>query len=189
MLKSSYTQGYDENVLKSHQSRTAEANADYLLPHVKANHQILDIGCGPGTITASFVKYVPEGRVVGVDISDKVLEQARKEAASQKIDGNLEFHTGSAHVLPFEDESFDIVHCHALLVHLPNALAAVKEMRRVCKQGGYVAAREPDWETMVVHPFSEPVQRWKLIQAQLKRQEGAVSVPTDSNGCSIVDRG
>jgi ubiquinone/menaquinone biosynthesis C-methylase UbiE len=176
MLQSSYTQGHDDDVLKSHRSRTAEVNADYLLPYIMPNHQILDVGCGPGTITTSFVKYVPEGRVVGIDISDKVLEQARTEAALQKIGGaRLQFHTGSAHEMPFEDETFDIVHCHALLVHLPNTLAAVREMRRVCKKGGYVAAREPDWDTMVVHPLSEPIQRWKSIQAQLKRNEGAVS--------------
>ena len=172
MAVTSYIQGHDAATLRSHQSRNAESQADYLLPYIKADSHILDVGCGPGTITCGLAKYAPQGKVLGVDYSEEVVEKARKEARERGVE-NVSFQAGSAHELPFEDESFDVVHCHAVLVHLPDALSALKEMRRVCKAGGYVAAREPDWDTCVIHPYSTAIERWKAVQAQLKRSEGA----------------
>ena len=99
-------------------------------------------------------------------------KQARKEASDKRVQ-NVTFQTGAAHKLSFEDETFDIVHCHAVLVHLPDALSAIKEMRRVCKTGGYLGAREPDWDTCVIHPYDKHLEQWKAVQAQLKRNEGA----------------
>ena len=174
MANTSYIQGHDASTLKSHQTRSAEVQADYLLPHIKPESHILDVGCGPGTITCGFAKYASKGKVVGVDFSDKVLQQARSEAESRGIpEERISFQAASAFELPFPDESFDIVHCHALLVHLPKAVNAVKEMRRVCKTGGYVAAREPDCATCVVHPYSSLIQEWIASHNQLQLNEGS----------------
>lgn len=117
MSVSSYTQGHDTATLRSHQTRSAEKQADYLLRHIKEDDHILDVGCGPGTITCSLAKYVPQRRVAGVDDSPGVLEQARREGQVREVN-NVTFEIGSAFELPFDDETFDIVHCHALLVHL-----------------------------------------------------------------------
>ncbi|KAF2482416.1 putative ubiE/COQ5 methyltransferase [Neohortaea acidophila] len=172
-MPSTYTQGYDAATLASHQSRSAEAQADYLIPHIKPHFRILDIGCGPGTITCDFAKYVPQGSVTGVDFSEEVLAQARAEAERRGVGTTIHFQPASALELPFEEGSFDVVHCHALLVHVPHAAEAVKEMRRVCKTGGIVAAREPVWDTTVIHPHNPLLEKWKVVGARLKVLESA----------------
>lgn len=170
----SYIQGHDTATLQSHQSRSAANQAGYMLHVVKPDSKILDVGCGPGTITCDFAKLVSQGNVVGVDFSEDVLQIARKEAVTREI-ANLTFQTASALELPFADETFDVVHCHALLSHVPNARKALAEMHRVCKTGGYVAAREPDFGTLVIHPPDPGLSRWQELHVALKRKEGASS--------------
>lgn len=170
-MASSYSQGYDEATLKSHASRSAEKQADYLLEHIKSNAKVLDVGCGPGTITCDFVRYAPEGQIHGVDSSPEVISQAVSNAKERNAD--VSFEVANAHELPFPDQSFDIVHCHALLVHLPNPINALREMYRVCKPGGYVGIREPDMDTCVIHPHFGPIEQASRVQDELKRREGA----------------
>lgn len=72
-----YTHGHHESVLRSHTWRTAENSAAYLLGSLRPHMRILDIGCGPGTITADLAERVPEGHVTGVDRSPEIVERAR----------------------------------------------------------------------------------------------------------------
>src|ERR1039458_5245514 len=74
MSKNVYTHGHHESVLRSHTWRTAENSAAYLLSHVVAGMDLLDVGCGPGTITLDLAKRVAPGRVVGIDAAESVLE-------------------------------------------------------------------------------------------------------------------
>ena len=62
-----YLHGHHEAVLRSHRQRTAESSAAYLLPHLEPDAEVLDVGCGPGTITVGLAERVPDGTVVGVD--------------------------------------------------------------------------------------------------------------------------
>src|SRR6188472_2086916 len=62
-----YTHGHHESVLRSHEWRTAENSAAYLLPHLQPGMDLLDVGCGPGTITLDLARLVAPGHVVGVD--------------------------------------------------------------------------------------------------------------------------
>ena len=62
-----YTHGHHESVLRSHTWRTAENSSAYLLPHLRAGQSLLDVGCGPGTITADLALLVAPGEVVGFD--------------------------------------------------------------------------------------------------------------------------
>src|SRR6478609_8621962 len=71
-----YTHGHHESVLRSHTWRTAANSAAYLLGSLKPHMQILDIGCGPGTITADLAELVPDGRVTAVDHAPGILDQA-----------------------------------------------------------------------------------------------------------------
>lgn len=92
--KLKYTVGYSKHAFSSQEWRTAETDAAFLLPHIQPHFRILDVGCGPGTISAGLAKYVPEGKVVAIDMSPQALEQAR-ENANALPDGypsNLEFH-------------------------------------------------------------------------------------------------
>ncbi len=81
-----YVHGHHESVLRSHTWRTVENSAAYLLPHLRADLRLLDIGCGPGTITVDFAERLPEGRVVGVDPVRSVLENAEELRSERGLD-------------------------------------------------------------------------------------------------------
>src|SRR2546423_6646700 len=75
-----YTHGHHESVLRSHKWRTADNSAAYLAPHLTTGISVLDLGCGPGTITADIGRRVAPGRVLGIDSSANVIEEARRDA-------------------------------------------------------------------------------------------------------------
>ena len=81
---STYKQGHHRAITSNHASRTAQEDAAFLLPCLKPGQRILDIGCGPGSITVGFAAYVPGGSVVGVDLSDEIHSQAREHLTSQQ---------------------------------------------------------------------------------------------------------
>ena len=79
------------------------------------------------------------------------IDVARSAAAAGGHD-NATFHVGVVTDLPFEDDSFDIAHCHAVLMHVPDTRAALSEVKRVLKPGGIIASRE----MFVASSFLEP---------------------------------
>ncbi|OJJ70028.1 hypothetical protein ASPBRDRAFT_45387 [Aspergillus brasiliensis CBS 101740] len=147
-----YTQGYSSDTVATQQTRTAESEAAFLLPHLRSTDHILDVGCGPGTITIGFTRYATEGRTVGVDISSDVLRKAKSLAAEagcsmeREQPGSVVFEEGDIlKGLPYPDETFDVVYCAQLFGYLPPPdlpLTALSEMRRVLKPGGILATRD-----------------------------------------------
>src|SRR5579883_1774073 len=125
-----YTHGHDESVLRSHRWRTATNSAGYLLPLLRPGMDLLDVGCGPGTITADLAALVAPGRTVGVDSASAAIEAAGAAAPA------VEFRVSDVMVLDFADGSFDVVHAHQVLQHLPDPVGALAEMARVCRPGG-----------------------------------------------------
>jgi ubiquinone/menaquinone biosynthesis C-methylase UbiE len=140
-----YTHGHHESVLRSHSWRTVANSAAYLSPHLTPGLRVLDVGCGPGTITAEFADRVgldsSGGSVVGMDASAEVVALA-SDAASRP---NLTFAVGDVYAIDAPDDAFDIVHAHQVLQHLADPVAALREMWRVCRPGGVVAARDADY--------------------------------------------
>lgn len=137
-----YPHGHHPSVLRSHRWRTVSNSAAYLLPHIKPTHKILDVGCGPGTISCDFANQVPQGSVTGIDSAESIVSDAKRLAQEQGI-RNVSFKTGNVFSLPFEDDEFDIVHAHQVLQHVADPAAALREMKRVAKQGtGIVAVRD-----------------------------------------------
>jgi SAM-dependent methyltransferase len=103
---------------------------------------ILDVGCGPGTITVDLARHVPEGYVVGVEYANKPLSAARQLAETEQVT-NVQFAIGDAlHLNKYADDTFDVVHTHQMLQHVSDPVRALKEMRRVVKPGGIIAARD-----------------------------------------------
>lgn len=149
-MSHSYTQGHTASTLATHLLRTAEVDAGFLLPHIQPSSRILDVGCGPGTITTGFAKYAIQGTVIGVDFSEAVVQKAKSLAEEAKIPssgpGSVSFQFGNVlKRLPFEDESFDIVYCCQVMGHFPppdQPLQALAEIRRVLKPGGIFANRD-----------------------------------------------
>jgi ubiquinone/menaquinone biosynthesis C-methylase UbiE len=167
----SYTHGHHESVLRSHRARTAANSAAYLVPLLREGMSILDVGCGPGTVTVDLARLVAPGRVVGVDAATSVLESARA-LADQNGASNVSFEQANAYELPFADDTFDVVHAHQLLQHLSDPVAAIREMRRVTRPGGVVAARDADYAAMTWYPESAGLTEWNTLYHEVTAAYG-----------------
>ncbi len=171
--RDTYPHGHHESVLRSHRWRTAENSAAYLLPHLRPGMDLLDVGCGPGTITVDLARAVAPGRVVGVDRSAPVLLKAAELAVARGADG-LVLEPGDVTAgLPFADGSFDVVHAHQLLQYLSDPVAALREMRRLTRPGGLVAVRDADYAAMAWYPASPGLEAWRELSRAVARTHEA----------------
>ena len=166
-----YLHGHHDSVLRSHRWRTAENSAGYLLPHLLADAHVLDVGCGPGTITVDLAALVPDGDVTGIDAAPDVLALARAEA-DRRVQGNVRFQAGDVYHLDFADGTFDVVHAHQVLQHLSDPVGALAEMRRVCRPGGLIAARDGDYAGMFWHPGDPELTEWQDLYHRVARALG-----------------
>ncbi len=167
-----YTHGHRESVLRSHAARTAANSAAYLIPHLHHGLRVLDVGSGPGTITADFACLVAPGEVLGLDRSPEVVAVATALARERHLN-NLSFDSGDIYSLDFPDNSCDVVHAHQVLQHLSNPVAALKEMHRVAKPGGVVALREADFHGMSWYPEQPELDEWMdLYQLVARHNQG-----------------
>jgi SAM-dependent methyltransferase len=165
----SYLHGHHDSVLRSHRWRTAENSAGYLLPRLRPGDRALDVGCGPGTITAGLAARVHS--VTGVDAAAGVLDDAAAAAAAAG-QANVSFETGDVYRLRFADGAFDVVHAHQLLQHLADPAAALREMGRVCAPGGLVAARDGDYGGMLWYPADPELDEWRALYQEVARASG-----------------
>ena len=165
-----YTHGQHESVLRAQRWRTAENSAGYLLPKLRQGMAILDIGCGPGTITIDLARVVAPGLVAGIDRSAEVIEGA---AATDGLPDNVTFAVGDVYTLNAGDGSFDVVHAHQVLQHLSGPVAALREMRRVCRPGGIVAVRDADYEAFTWAPEDERLSAWLRTYRSVAKDNGA----------------
>ncbi|MDT0426904.1 MULTISPECIES: methyltransferase domain-containing protein [Streptomyces] len=166
-----YTHGHHESVLRSHRWRTAANSAAYLLAELRPGLRVLDVGCGPGTITADLAALVAPGRVTGVDSSGDILGQAAEVAEERGLD-NVEFAVADVHALDFPDDTFDVVHAHQVLQHVGDPVQALREMRRVCRPGGVVAARDSDYAAMAWYPEVPGMTDWLDLYHRVARANG-----------------
>ena len=102
--------------------------------------------------------FTPKG-TVGVDREAGVIAEAQHLLDSRPISG-VEFRAADVYELPFDDESFDVVHAHQLLQHLTDPVAALVEMRRVLRPGGVLAVRDSDYGGFVWAPADPLLDRW-----------------------------
>lgn len=164
-----YTTDHSDSVLRTHGWRTATNSSAYLIPHLRPGMTVLDIGCGPGSITVDLARLVAPGQVTGVEYVPDPLEQARSLASSQGVT-NVLFEVGDIHSLPFADDSFDVVHAHQVLQHIADPVQALREMRRVAKPGGLIACRES--ASMTWYPESEGIEAWYRLTERMGSAKG-----------------
>ncbi|KAL1856770.1 hypothetical protein Plec18167_009640 [Paecilomyces lecythidis] len=160
MASTAYTFGYSAGVLQSHASRTVTNTCGFFLKDVPVDAHVLDAGCGPGTITSSFARVIPKGCIIGIDLSETIVEKAR---AQDDLPSNCSFQVADITQLPFENDFFDVVYTSQVLSHVPAADVAFKELRRVCKPGGFIACREADATAIMLYPRHPGLELWKLV--------------------------
>ncbi|GIF74959.1 class I SAM-dependent methyltransferase [Asanoa siamensis] len=163
-----YTHGHHESVLRAHSRRTAENSAAYLLPALTPDDRLLDVGCGPGTITADLATRV--GSVTAVETAPAALDAARAVARERGV--AVEFAVDDVHALGFADGSFDVVHAHQVLQHVADPVAALREMARVCRPGGLVAARDSDYGAFAWWPEVPALSEWRELYRRVARANG-----------------
>lgn len=121
---------------------------------------ILDFGCGPGNDLVGFISFSKPKRVVGADVSQPSLKQARSRVALHAASG-VEFTKidETAPSLPFEDGEFDYIHCSGVLMYSTNPTQTLKEFNRILKPGGYARLMVYNYESIWVHLYVAHVLR------------------------------
>jgi SAM-dependent methyltransferase len=169
-----YTHGHHESVLRSHAWRTAGNSAAYLLGELHPGQRLLDVGCGPGTITLDLARRVAPGQVIGIDAEPDVLRGADELRRRQGID-NVTFEPGDAYGLAYDDDSFDVIHLHQVLQHLTDPVRALIELRRVLAPGGVLGARDSDYAGFFWSPADPLLDRWLALYHRLTARNGAMA--------------
>ena len=183
-----YTMGYSEEFLQLLNRRSARSHAAYLLPHLASGQRILDFGCGPGTLSVGLAKAVEPGELHGVDLEESQIELARAAAAGGGH-ANATFQVGDVTDLPYEDDYFDVAHCHTVLTHVPDTQATLKEVRRVLKPGGLIASREMIADASFMAPISESFRgAWETFLKLVAANRGHPQMGAELKG-SFIEAG
>lgn len=167
-----YTHGHHEAVLSSHRARTAENSARYLLDRLSGGERLLDVGCGPGTISVDLAERVAPGEVVALDREPAIVAETADLAGERGV-ANLNAVVGDVYALDYDDGVFDVVHAHQVLQHLSDPVAALVEMGRVTRPGGLVAVRDADYGAMTWFPADPRLDRWMEIYQAVARSNEA----------------
>jgi arsenite methyltransferase len=111
---------------------------------LREDKYVLDIGCGVGA-TACYIAKRYGCKVVGIDISDKMLDWAKKRAKREKVEQIVEFRIADAQSLPFKDDIFDAAICESVTAFVEDKSKAVREYIRVTKPEGCIGLNEGTW--------------------------------------------
>jgi SAM-dependent methyltransferase len=144
--------------------RTAQTQAAFLLPHLRSGMALLDIGCGPCTITTGLAAAVAPGLATALD---------KAEALPEAIEG-VTLVAGDARALPFPDASFDAIFASAMLQHVPEPLEVLREARRVARTGAVIGVVDSDWDGELMYPTNELLRRAHEV-ATLSREAAGTS--------------
>jgi ubiquinone/menaquinone biosynthesis C-methylase UbiE len=166
-----YPWGHDSAMLNLYQWRQVTNSAPHLIPYLRPGLKILDVGCGPGSITVDLAQRVlPGGHVTGVDYKAEPLELARALAQKKGIT-NVRFAVADVLDLrDFADASFDIVYAHQVVQHVQDPVHAIREMSRLVKPGGRVAFRES--VSMSWYPELDGMRKWYSLYKELGKELG-----------------
>ena len=172
-----YTHGHHPAVVSQHAARTAASSAAFLLPSLETGSRLLDVGCGPGSITVGLARHVgPTGHVCGIDVADAVVLQANAAIAAAELPpSQCLARVASAYGLAsaFEPNSFDCAYAHQTLQHLSDPVGALAAMISVVRPGGLIALRDADYSSMLGMPTSSGLNEWRRIYRAVCYRNGA----------------
>jgi arsenite methyltransferase len=137
--------------LTKHLGGVAATEELVALCHIDAGTYVLDVGCGAGA-TPCFIAKKYGCRVVGVDISNRMIERSRERAKKEGVAHKVEFRVADAQDLPFEDDLFDAVITESVTAFPEDKQGAVNEYARVTRPGGYVGLNESTWRKVPPPP-------------------------------------
>ncbi|WP_026360652.1 methyltransferase domain-containing protein [Amycolatopsis nigrescens] len=146
-----YAPGYAHDVMAMMSGRTAADRARFVLPLLRNGMRVLDVGCGPGSITIGLGAEVPGCQVLGVDREPGQLELARAALRRTRL-STVDFAAGSVYALPAASASVDVVFAHALFEHLASGADALAELYRVLRPGGLLTLSTSDWSRARLRP-------------------------------------
>lgn len=148
-------------------NRSATEYAEFVLPSIGSRDRVIDVGCGPGSITVGLAKVA--GHVTGIDVDDAEFADARAYAAEHGI-SNVEFREGSIYELDQPDASADVCTLCSMMETLDDPLAGLAEVRRVLKPGGLLGASSIEYGGLILHGPGEPLLR-RFYELRLKLWE------------------
>jgi len=165
----------DRSAEESRLRTQAEVALSLELEHIRGlgippDATLLDVGCGPGLLSAPLAAMVPDGRVIGVDADPKLLELARARAAAQGRN-NARFIEAWADAIPLADDESDFTYARFLFQHLPHPVDVARELSRVTRPGGRVVLVDTDDDAIIVEPpvpgLSELIRGSQIGQARM----------------------
>jgi ubiquinone/menaquinone biosynthesis C-methylase UbiE len=122
--------------------------------------RVLDVGCGTGASALPAADRVgPTGKVIGIDLADRLLEIARQKAASRNL-GNVEFHFGDMERLGYPDRHFHAVICVFAIFFVPDMAKQLRELWRMVSPGGQLAITT--WGPRVLEPAASAF--WSAVK-------------------------
>lgn len=139
------------------------------LCHVATAHEVLYVGCGVG-VGPIYIARKLNCRVIGVDISNKMLEWSHRRARKEHMEEKVNFRNGNILALPFETDRFDAVIVESVAVFVEDKALAIRECRRVTKPGGFIGLNEVCW----IHPASDE------MNSSARREMGAAPIPLET---------
>lgn len=151
-------------------SRSADVYADFLLPHLSGDELLLDVGCGPGSITVGLASKA--GSVIGIDLDAAEFADAREHLREEGIE-NVEFVEGSVYELGLPDRHFDACLAHSMLETLERPIEALREIRRTLKPGGVVGIACVEYGGLILGgPQEVLLRRFYELRTRLWQADG-----------------
>ncbi|HET9802076.1 MAG TPA: methyltransferase domain-containing protein, partial [Candidatus Acidoferrum sp.] len=151
--------------------RTAAKEGAFFLRFLRPGMRVLDVGCGPGSITLGLAEAVAPGEVVGVDFQPSQVARAQALSAARGV-MNTRFEVADVYRLPFPDGSFDAAFANTVLMHLREPVRALVEMRRVLCAGGIAGVRDCDFGGRIHVPATPLLERWYELVVRVRRRNG-----------------
>jgi ubiquinone/menaquinone biosynthesis C-methylase UbiE len=156
------------------------------LCHIEDAHEVLNVGCGIG-VGSAYIARKYGCHVVGVDLSEKMIEWSRRRAREDRVVAKVEFRAADVLDLPFETDRFDVVFVESVLIFVEDKARAIRECVRVTKPGGYVGLNEGLWIKQpspelvaqiksAIGPFIPTNETWQALLEASGLQERVVKI-------------